>query len=169
MTEERKHRRVFVLTELIKVRLHAVGPWHRADEPGLQEGAPLVHQATVSPIIVLFRTQRSFSITHTCFAFLLHPKPSGATHANSACRFGRENTGKCGGQCGKRRLLLMRFSHLWRARTDPIQYKRAETRMDCRYGRSEKAAKLTVNKNWSQISISKHKDSKLEKLHLGLW
>lgn len=79
---------VFLLTELIKVCLHAVRPWHRADEPGLQEGAPLVHQATVSPIIVLFTTQKSFSITHSSHllpAFLLHPNPSGATHTNSAC------------------------------------------------------------------------------------
>lgn len=66
----------------------------------------------------------------TSFALLLHPNPSGAAHANSPCWFGRKiNTGGCAGRDGKHRLLLMRFSHLCHARTDPVQYKRAETRM----------------------------------------
>lgn len=34
--------------------LHAVGPGHRADEPGLQEGAPLVDQTAVTSVVVLF-------------------------------------------------------------------------------------------------------------------
>lgn len=43
-----------ILTELVEVRLHAICPWNRADEPSLQEGAPLVHQTAVSSIVILY-------------------------------------------------------------------------------------------------------------------
>ena len=59
--------KVFVLTELIKVCLHAVGPRHRADEPGLQERAPLVDQTAVSSIIVLFFYEGGVKTKHSFF------------------------------------------------------------------------------------------------------
>lgn len=42
-----------VLTELVKVGLDAILAWHRADQPCLQECAPLVDQAAVAAVIVL--------------------------------------------------------------------------------------------------------------------
>ena len=41
------------LTELVEVRLNPVRPGHGADEPGLQEGAPLVDQAAVTTVVIL--------------------------------------------------------------------------------------------------------------------
>lgn len=43
----------FTLTQLVKVRLDAVGSRHRADESGFEERAPLVHQTAVSAVVVL--------------------------------------------------------------------------------------------------------------------
>ena len=54
------------LTELVEVRLDAVCPGHRADESGLQERAPLVHQTAVAPVVVL-----QGKATHTT-GFYLH-------------------------------------------------------------------------------------------------
>lgn len=109
------------------MRLHAVCPWHRADEPGLQEGAPLVHQATVSTVVVLFMTQKSFSITHSHIFFLpssctqtqVEP-PTQTVHVDLE----EKTWGDVGrGQDGKHCLLLFRFSHLWwhKSRTYPVQ------------------------------------------------
>lgn len=62
--------KAFLLTELIKVRFHAVGSGYRADEPGLQEGAPLVDQTAVTSIVVLFeRGKHSFSISSSLILF----------------------------------------------------------------------------------------------------
>lgn len=50
---EGSHPFPLALTELIEVRFNSIRSWHRADEPGLQEGAPLVHKAAVAPVIIL--------------------------------------------------------------------------------------------------------------------
>lgn len=42
------------LTQLIKVRLDAVGSRHRADESGFQKRAPFVDQTAVSAVVVLW-------------------------------------------------------------------------------------------------------------------
>lgn len=42
-----------LLTELIEVSLNAILARHRADQPRLQERAPLVDQAAVAAVIVL--------------------------------------------------------------------------------------------------------------------
>lgn len=41
------------LTELVEVSFNPVWSWHRADKTGLQEGAPLVHEAAVASVVVL--------------------------------------------------------------------------------------------------------------------
>lgn len=43
----------WVLTELVEVGLDAILAWHRADQPCLQECAPLVDQAAVAAVIIL--------------------------------------------------------------------------------------------------------------------
>lgn len=73
----RKRLKVIALTELIKVCLHAVGPWHWADEPGLQKGAPLVNQAAVASIVVLYlRERRHRTVSPSLIAHILHCLPS---------------------------------------------------------------------------------------------
>lgn len=52
---------------------HAVGPRHWADEPGLQEGAPLVDQTTVTSIVVLLREIEGGGGHKTQFLHQLHP------------------------------------------------------------------------------------------------
>lgn len=47
------HPSPLTLTELVEVRFNSIGSRHRADEPGLQEGAPLVHKAAVTPVVIL--------------------------------------------------------------------------------------------------------------------
>lgn len=44
-----------LLTQFIEARLHAVLPDHRADEAGLQEGGPAVHQGLLPSFIILDR------------------------------------------------------------------------------------------------------------------
>lgn len=44
---------VVTLTQLIKVRLDAVGSRHRTDESGFQKRAPFVNQTAVSAVVVL--------------------------------------------------------------------------------------------------------------------
>lgn len=50
---EGSHPSPRTLTELVEVCLNSIGSRHRADEPGLQEGAPLVHKAAVAPVVIL--------------------------------------------------------------------------------------------------------------------
>lgn len=52
--------------------LHAVGPGHRADEPGLQEGAPLVDQTAVTSVVILFFGKGGVD-TKIQFLHQLHP------------------------------------------------------------------------------------------------
>lgn len=102
---------LFVLTELIKVCLHAVSPRNRADEPGLQEGAPLVHQTAVASIIILYLRgwdELSIvppSIIHTCILIchLGDYKP----------RWRQTDTHTHRVWDGKYRLILFRYFHLW--------------------------------------------------------
>lgn len=43
-----------LLTQLVKVGLGTTGTGHRADQPGLEEGAPLVHQHPLAASVVLW-------------------------------------------------------------------------------------------------------------------
>lgn len=80
------------------MRLHAVGPRHRADEPGLQEGAPLVNQTAVASVVILYQRrgggeaeQFSPSLTSSAVA-PLKTNPGGATHTHSTvlvCKAGK--------------------------------------------------------------------------------
>lgn len=117
-----------VLTELVEVCLHAVGPWHRADEPGLQKGAPLVDQTAVASVIILHgrvEKQNSFSITRS----YSHPplssywkqtqvEPPTHTHKHYTVHVGLQSQEAkwrrgAGGGYGKHCLLLFRLFHLW--------------------------------------------------------
>lgn len=41
------------LTQLVKVRVAAVGSWYRADQTGLEECRPLVHQTPLTAHVIL--------------------------------------------------------------------------------------------------------------------
>lgn len=43
------------LTQLVEVRVAAVGSWHRADQTGLEERGPLVHQTSLAAHVILIR------------------------------------------------------------------------------------------------------------------
>lgn len=47
------------LTQLVKVGVAAVGPRDRADQAGLQECGPLVHQASLAAHVVLIQKRKS--------------------------------------------------------------------------------------------------------------
>lgn len=41
------------LTEIIKVCINAIWSGHRADKTGFQEGAPSIHQHSLSSLVIL--------------------------------------------------------------------------------------------------------------------
>lgn len=43
------------LTQLVEVRVAAVGSWHRADQTGLEECGPLVHQTSLAAHVILIQ------------------------------------------------------------------------------------------------------------------
>lgn len=45
------------LTQLVKIRVAAIGPRDRADQAGLQEGRPFVHQAPLAAHVVLIENK----------------------------------------------------------------------------------------------------------------
>lgn len=58
------------LTEFIKVRLDTIGCGHRTDEPGLQKGAPLVHQTTVAAVVILQGRKGRMGVIHHYVSFM---------------------------------------------------------------------------------------------------
>lgn len=53
------------LTQLVKVRVAAVGSWYRADQTGLEECRPLVHQTSLPAHVILIQ-HRIQDITFKC-------------------------------------------------------------------------------------------------------
>ena len=92
------------------MRLDPVRPRHGADEPGLQEGAPLVDQTAVTTIVILRGGggggggQNTGSVTHT-LTFSIHQKqtqvepPTHTVHIKKSRRVWRAWR-ECGGLLG---------------------------------------------------------------------
>lgn len=57
-------------TQLVKVSVYPVAARHGADEPGLQEGGPLVHQAPVTPQVILQAQITRRKSLKACFHWL---------------------------------------------------------------------------------------------------
>lgn len=58
------------LTQLVKVRVAAVGSWHGADQTGLEECGPLVDQTPLAAHVILMgNTTRPSAIREAAFIF----------------------------------------------------------------------------------------------------
>lgn len=74
----------------------------------------------------LWHRRVSPSVNGRSSAFLLHPNPSGATHTNSACWFGRETWGDVGGMMVNTVSSYLDSPICDGTSPEPIQYKRTE-------------------------------------------
>lgn len=61
------HYMCVCLTQLVKVCVYAMRSWYGADQPGFDEGAPLVDQhSSPSNIILAEKTEICTTIKHSC-------------------------------------------------------------------------------------------------------
>lgn len=61
------------LTQLVEVRVAAVGSWHRADQTGLEECGPLVDQTPLAAHVILTGNTTRLVLHH--FTRLDEPQP----------------------------------------------------------------------------------------------